>query len=1483
MTSEVLDLQSEWKETCDEFIKATRMDLNVESPNAQQILEKLDELKEAKVAESKTTVGKAKKVVGLTLHAVERIGGIAAQGASMAGFGPANITMNCISFFIEAGFEYEKIAENIWDLFGRIGPIMERSQIYKDNQIVIGPEMTRSAHRLLRAIVKTCEKCIVMLKPRKRDKIKRFFEVALFSSDGDIKDQLRILESLQDQEGRISGAVTMVTAKNIERNVVAGFLENKKTLTKLESATSEERELADLKNKLGIEDSSFKMVSAEYRNRRDKLLPMTCSWLNEDSEYRSWSDTTKESAPIMILRGDEGCGKSFTTTAIIRDLMERYPQGLGNARRISIAYFYLKRGGQKDAQGLKLLPSVRDVLQCWAGQLVENDLIYRKDVYNSLTQNADPGTLVETFQKLFLDHLGKGAFFFLLLDETHELDEAGRDHLITLLDNLAPYEADLGSLRIMLTARTPLSQKLSSCDPSKISSVNLGDRTRSDMKAYISDRANSLAIFNQSTVEVQKLKAWVIAELPEAVNGSFFLADRTLNEISNSYDPEGVQQIVKRAKGGAYLSESITKDIQNCNRTLSTKEMRSLNVLLLWVMYGEWTFQIYELESILFVEEQRESLQPLHEEIEKKNAAFFNVTRVTTNSEMRYSTVTLKYSYIAEYFKNLSKERNSPGKTLNQTLSKGEIQMARHFIEKLCDQDVYERLELAAFFDQKLSKSEISVIVDCDNAQARMALGCLQALNYEDDERARSLQFYAGIHLAAHLKGIDLDIVDPHIKAELGPLLVRLFREPATIELCNNFVRESWAYDDEGISTVLQLLRSSAVMKKVADADPEGEHWVNKVLRHEKPEIELLRDSAIVQARLWLSAESPSDVADHFEWLHAYYNKISSAGVRSERVTSTSFEQDVSVDIIDSIFTKVAKLDASIVREAKKPSIRYLGITYSLHGHISEAIRQLSDVLALDADDLLVRNIIANTYAKGDKDEKIKPDWDKALFHKDIVIAQVEARKRLSMESEPEDSWRDLMTEKGTWLRELGRHEDSRQIFEDLLRKFPDDDEVRLELVHTLCEARCYGDVVEMLEGLEREVDSNTKKSHLSRFFHSHAWDQSYHGSIVGAFHQTGRLQNIEVYYRQAIKDANNAVDKGTKNIYYFLTYYLAAMIYRHGRRPAERTEAISLWEMVINRANTDNDSWYAHVLCARRLARVYITQAVEAGGDSAAAVTMLDKIRGFAGLSRPDSSDEDDGNFGMSPSVGRSLLGRYYQAVGDVEKAKEQLQPDVEVALQLLSDNYPDNDWQGYRKLGDALMDFGDDDNAQAAWSLIQPRQGVAQLLDSGTLVKTTSPASDEASTKPTIKSDSGAVAADTLHEEDAHPVPQQGLMRTNTFSKLKGPLTYCCDGRCGTEWTYADDFYVCRECIDVQFNAECLEKLKLGELSRDVCDPSHRFMHVPKWSSESAKRTQANKVLVGDHGIDIKEWLESIKEKWGLADAKTQATDTLLVTEVV
>jgi tetratricopeptide (TPR) repeat protein len=331
------------------------------------------------------------------------------------------------------------------------------------------------------------------------------------------------------------------------------------------------------------------------------------------------------------------------------------------------------------------------------------------------------------------------------------------------------------------------------------------------------------------------------------------------------------------------------------------------------------------------------------------------------------------------------------------------------------------------------------------------------------------------------------------------------------------------------------------------------------------------------------------------------------------RIKDTPPEEDIDAEEIHDILQIVQSLQTL---DTSKPGLlRNLGVTYRECGHIPEAIDQFNRALTADANCLTARASLAHAYASEFKDGP-KPDWENALYHQEIVIEGVRSGMRIFPDVDPKVDLPNLLMIKASWLRKLGRYDESRKIYSDLLEEDPENDVLRLDFIYSLCEAQCYSDVVEMLQELGQVVDQETHRTRLSRFFHTHVNNANYHSTIFRAFQQVGNILEIKSHYRQAMDDASkdkNKQDFTMKTTYYGLTYYFAALLYNHGNDTTEKEEAIKLWERVVAIAKTERSLFMLQIYSARRLAKIYIAKAIEAGRDSSIADEMLRRLKDFA------------------------------------------------------------------------------------------------------------------------------------------------------------------------------------------------------------------------------------------------------------------------------
>lgn len=180
---------------------------------------------------------------------------------------------------------------------------------------------------------------------------------------------------------------------------------------------------------------------------------------------------------------------------------------------------------------------------------------------------------------------------------------------------------------------------------------------------------------------------------------------------------------------------------------------------------------------------------------------------------------------------------------------------------------------------------------------------------------------------------------------------------------------------------------------------------------------------------------------------------------------------------------------------------------------------------------------------------------------------------------------------------------------------------------------------------------------------------------------------------------------------------------------------------------------------------------------------------------------------------------------MGEREKANETLRSHVKLAADLLSDDDESNDWQAYEKLSVVLIRIDDDINALAAWSLLGPIEDKAPEADDGEAEGGDKEAEEADEANSFIEAGGDVVSEANCGGENGEVESGEQGTETKTPEEsvggsagscqpspepfIRGPLSMECDGHCNTTWGYAHDLYYCRDCLDVQFEIGCLEKL--------------------------------------------------------------------------
>ena len=528
---------------------------------------------------------------------------------------------------------------------------------------------------------------------------------------------------------------------------------------------------------------------------------------------------------------------------------------------------------------------------------------------------------------------------------------------------------------------------------------------------------------------------------------------------------------------------------------------------------------------------------------------------------------------------------------------------------------------------------------------------------------------------------------------------------------------------------------------------------------------------------------------------------------------------------------------------------RNVARTFREYEKLKEAVEKFKLASSLKSDNWLSQWGLAMTYHN-------QEEWTLALETLEEVKKAIESGE--AKEDDPSTEIPEIIRNLATWNKEAGNDDKALEIYESVLKNEPGDYDTAFEIMSILRKKGDFVKLVEFLEALKQSKDETTGWDRRTQIFHTLSWNRDYHETIaaVGA-----HLENFDIVkdgYQTAVDAAEaklrvDTIDRedeaSTRGVMAMLLYFFALFFYNNHTNESEKQTAISLWERILGMEETENVGYnylpYAKRLVADKLSSVYFQRALQAAKDSGDAALYVKHLEQLS----VTQSDEELYDW-STQTYPKQLLARYYALTGEPEKAKDVLRAHIKIGIDLLSDDDPTNDWQGYKSLTMHLMYAGQDDNARAAWSLITPEKQEEESV--------------KVEAQDSTSTDQKAESAEPKTESDSAGTKQEPV--ADSTKELEGPLGYTCDGRCGTRWTYADDIYVCRECHDIQFDGRCLEQLRGGTLQRQICNKGHDMFYVPKYDKEELERVGEGNVKVGQEIMKIEDWIQNIKKEWGI-----------------
>ncbi|XDG05652.1 hypothetical protein ABKA04_005267 [Annulohypoxylon sp. FPYF3050] len=855
--AEQKEIEATWKEVQAKVIELAGGDSKkLQTLDINSMLKYIDNIQASDKKKSEK-FGAFKSVVNKTLQCINTVGGIVADGASTV-FAPAGMCYNALTFVIQAWQGYEGIFENLAELLEKCTEFLERLESYEGRMDV---RLKRVAVQNLRLFVEICDRTIKLR--RKHNKFLAFTK-QLFLNDNGIGDLLGMMDRLNTKESLLVNAQTYKLVSDSAGDIKL-ILDSQKEQKKEQEAkkwrTTIAKALGFPPNTLDNDGEPIPNWQRAFDARKNTLVPETGKWIIDHEDFIQWSKSTTPAKPVIMLGGRNGSGKTSVMANTLRYLKKM--NRAGPTSRAVTAYFFMegekKKSDDEEAGSSRLEVVSRTLL--W--QICTAYEAMTKSVFQILERTPDFDGSVDLWQQIFINNkerMNSDTTFFLFID--------GIDReLLPLLQRLTSI-ADNKVVRIFLTAPAQMIKELEGTGGMKSNTIPIAEYNADDIDKYINFRMDNMPILkNDGRPGISEWRGKILETLRYKCAGDYFKLNTSLNSLAKVDLIDDIEEVL--ADADKTRADQIDAEIRRLNNIRTVKEIQEINEIIQWIEAGRRWLPVDMMEAFLSVKHRNSAVvQPPTPSLTRRKTGFTDIESTTQEATPITLTISLlpftqkladKYpiftvtdsgfvdwrsSEIKDRIPVKGFERDSELSVVTsgpKIIQESEIAIVRHFLNNVCPPELYTRLEFEQFFDMKLgAKYKDYISLDLDNANIKIALTCLIILTEEQLRKNTRLRQYAMYWLLDHLQDVDLSAADRELKAQVGPLLVKLFTDecgidsmfwPFNLNVSINTwdwdeytdlreTRAEWLYSMSGVNEISRWLRDSSVTKYITH-EPE--------------------------------------------------------------------------------------------------------------------------------------------------------------------------------------------------------------------------------------------------------------------------------------------------------------------------------------------------------------------------------------------------------------------------------------------------------------------------------------------------------------------------------------------------------------------------------------------------------------------------------------------------------------------------------------
>ncbi|TPX15880.1 uncharacterized protein E0L32_000214 [Thyridium curvatum] len=1233
-----------------------------------------------------------------------------------------SITGSALGFVFDIPQAIKGYNDAINEVFGEVAPALSQFQIYRsiDN---VDPLLVRQIHTVLVSFVKVCAHVVKYRQGRKRDRFLQQVK-SVFENDSGLSAEMaqfkKALQWQRDVEGTITLAVVVETRQDmmllLERfsdlsraneETQQTVQEMHKGVQALKDDSDRTKTLVKIRDGLGV-PSTVRLDTNTTQtciNVLDRCLDGTGSWIWTHDAYTSWiGPKEKGNSHVLFVTGSPSSGKTSVSALITKRLQEQ------KGRTYSAHYFFPASIKNDDYEQNAVLTA----LKYMAFQIARVDATVQKALGKAcdagplaIRRSTSSETLDALWGELKIGVPGSGATYYLVFDGLENVPKKQAESLLKFV--FGPRLSGDPSRRVRILLSGTDEQYPTSSAGTMPLRIQMEDFNGLDMRTVIDEALSKRSMLQNAKTnsDQQKAKDKILEKLPRNVNGSYSMLQFGLDRVIRSLSSRTAVQELDRILDQSMSSHEAA--INNLQRSLTAEEIAELNELLKWVVYGHDYLTLDQLEAVMWLYSGIVSLTPLEYIITNKYSAVLKLE----NGFVYFQDGALEYLQTKKESANRASDRATISMTI--TINNVEREQCRHFLWDLAHMAIRDNFNFNADSSNVLQGGGIhdTISVDEFDAHHTMVTRTFEYLNNEPTDQTKEIGKYLIAWLPYHLAQLrqledeDKGMLMPHDQFKIGQDLYKLFRDDRVIKNHRATFQETYWTVDE-MNDMQKWLMDSAIVRKLDKKWRSNVQLAANPTRGYLKEIVKMVVTGLLRDRSW-------DVANAALWLKEFM--AVDEGPVAEPEVSTAVENEDAASSAESFSGNNASSDCIDWERAATWCQAVLGLADSdLDSLWYERLAESSFTQGVDLHVTL--SFYERAVAQKNPSWRCHRGYGFAYYRQGASYAKASAEVERALEqaqgqeANPKPEAKDIVElhlllgniyldsrEYTSAAEHFGiacSAEDAEQALEGQIGQLrakmfaPDSKDAAKAIKATLGEDDGLERMARVLKHIARDLDHSEI---VSKLFTMGKKDPEILEGIAQALRTaTAKLEPVDE------KNNNDArfEEEETRGV---LLYDLGVAAYTYkasadGTEPI--SEAIRLWNECRDQlANVGGaaSSW-ARRNATTALAKHYF-------------VSMLDENH-WDHLEALKRLAEEDGMYNEP----QGFLGALYALRGDKEQARAALMQQFRTALNILSDDTPDNDSLGYQILLRTMLHYQDFKNVPIALSLFGQTDLISEQL---------------------------------------------------------------------------------------------------------------------------------------------------------------------------